>query len=209
LSDRTPFSFPTEAVPRYFTRAAVLIPFWEDSGDIRVAMIRRAESLRIQPGEVAFAGGLVELGESLTDAAVREALEEIALDPACIEVLGRLDDAWSGFGHHIAPVVAWLSAPPKLVPNPDEVAEVLTARLSELLLPEARSAEELTVAGLKYTNVTLRWSGGSVDRLCSDLLLEAIGWGLGERPSAGRIRLQSMIESHEILSEARRTDPER
>jgi len=170
---------------------------------VRVAMIRRAESMRIHPGEVAFAGGLVDAGESFADAAVREAYEEIDLDPARIEFLGRLDDAWSGFGHHIAPVVAWLSDPPILTPNPDEVAEVLTASLSELLRPEARSAEDLTVAGLEYTNVTLRWSGGSIDRLYADLLLEAIDWGLGERPSAGRARLESMLESHEILSAAR------
>jgi 8-oxo-dGTP pyrophosphatase MutT (NUDIX family) len=204
LSERAPYSFPAASVPRHFQPAAVLLPFWEEGGDIQVALIRRAESLRVHPGEVAFAGGLVDPGESFTQAAVREAREEIDLDPTCIEFVGRLDDAWSGFGHHIAPVVAWLSVPPKLTPNPAEVAEIMTAPLSELLLPEARSAEELTVAGLSYTNVTLRWRGGSVDRLYSDLLLEAIGWGLGERPSAGRARLQSMLESHEILSEARR-----
>lgn len=182
----------------------MLLPFWEDGGDICVALIRRAESLRIHPGEVAFAGGLVDPGESFTEAAVREAHEEIDLDPTCIEFLGRLDDAWSGFGHHIAPVVAWLSVPPQLTANPAEVAEVLAAPLSEVILPEARSVEELTVAGLRYTNVTLRWSGGSVDRLYAELLLEAIGWGFGERPSSGPARLQSMLESHEILSEANR-----
>lgn len=182
----------------------MLLPFWEDGGDIHVALIRRAESLRVHPGEVAFAGGIVDAGESFTEAAVREAREEIDLDPIGIEFLGRLDDAWSGFGHHIAPVVAWLSAPPQLTPNPAEVAEVLAARLSEILRPEARSVEELSVAGLSYTNVTLRWSGGSVDRLYAELLLEAIEWGMGERPSTGPVRLRSMLEKHEILSEAQR-----
>jgi len=204
LSERTPFSFPAESVPPHFRRAAVLLPFWEDRGDICVALIRRAESLRVHPGEVAFAGGIVDPGESVTEAAVREAQEEIDLDPTCIEFLGRLDDAWSGFGHHIAPVVAWLSAPPQLTANPAEVAEVLAAPLSQILLPEARSVEELSVAGLSYTNVTLRWSGGSVDRLFSELLLEAIDWGMGEQPSLGPARLQSMLEKHEILSEAHR-----
>jgi 8-oxo-dGTP pyrophosphatase MutT (NUDIX family) len=204
LSVRTPFSFPTTSVPQHFRRAAVLLPFWEDQGDIRIALIRRAESLRVHPGVVAFAGGIVDPGESFTEAAVREAVEEIDLDPSCIAFLGRLDDAWSGIGHHIAPVVAWLSVPPKLTPNPAEVGEVLIAPLSEVLLPEARSVEELTVAGLGYTNVTLRWSGGSVDRLFADLLLEAIEWGLGGRPSSGPARLQSMLEMHEILSEAQR-----
>jgi 8-oxo-dGTP pyrophosphatase MutT (NUDIX family) len=204
LSHRTPYSFPAGLVPRHFRRAAVLLPFWEDRGDICVALIRRAESLRVHPGEVAFAGGIVDAGESFEEAAVREAQEEIDLDPICIDFIGRLDDAWSGFGHHIAPVVAWLSAPPKLTPNPAEVADVLAAPLSQILLPEARSVEELTVAGLSYTNVTLRWSGGSVDRLYAELLLEAIEWGLGEHPSPGPDRLQSMLEKHEILSAAHR-----
>jgi 8-oxo-dGTP pyrophosphatase MutT (NUDIX family) len=204
LSDRTPFSFPVGSVPRHFRRAAVLLPFWEEGGDIRVALIRRAESLRVHPGVVAFAGGIVDPGESFLEAAVREAFEEIDLDPTCIDFLGRLDDAWSGLGHHIAPVVAWLSVPPKLSPNPAEVAEVLTAPVSEILLPEARSVEELTVAGLSYTNVTLRWSGGSVDRLYAELLLEAIDWGLGGRPSSGPARLESMLEKHEILSNSNR-----
>jgi 8-oxo-dGTP pyrophosphatase MutT (NUDIX family) len=204
LSDRTPFSFPVASVPRHFRRAAVLLPFWEEGGDIRVALIRRAESLRVHPGVVAFAGGIVDPGESFVEAAVREAVEEIDLDPTCIDFLGRLDDAWSGLGHHIAPVVAWLSVPPKFTPNPAEVAEVLTAPVSEILLPEARSVEELTVAGLSYTNVTLRWNGGSVDRLYAELLLEAIDWGLGGRPSSGPARLESMLEKHEILCNANR-----
>jgi 8-oxo-dGTP pyrophosphatase MutT (NUDIX family) len=204
LSDRTPFSFPAGSVPRHFRRAAVLLPFWEEGGDIRVALIRRAESLRVHPGVVAFAGGIVDPGESFLEAAVREAAEEIDLDPTCIDFLGRLDDAWSGLGHHIAPVVAWLSVAPKLRPNPAEVAEVLTAPVSEILLPEARSVEELTVAGLSYTNVTLRWNGGSVDRLYAELLLEAIDWGLGGRPSSGPARLESMLEKHEILCNANR-----
>jgi 8-oxo-dGTP pyrophosphatase MutT (NUDIX family) len=204
LSDRTPFSFPVGSVPRHFRRAAVLLPFWEEGGDIRVALIRRAESLRVHPGVVAFAGGIVDPGESFLEAAVREAVEEIDLDPTCIDFLGRLDDAWSGLGHHIAPVVAWLSVPPELRPNPAEVAEVLTAPVSEILLPEARSVEELTVAGLSYTNVTLRWNGGSVDRLYAELLLEAIDWGLGGRPFSGPARLESMLEKHEILCNANR-----
>jgi 8-oxo-dGTP pyrophosphatase MutT (NUDIX family) len=204
LSERTPFSFPAALVPRDFRQAAVLLPFWEDDGDIRVALIRRAESLRVHPGEVAFAGGIVDPGESFDEAAVREAFEEIDLDPAGIEFLGRLDDAWSGFGHHIAPVVAWLSAPPKLTSNPAEVAEVLAAPVSQILRPEARSVEELNVAGLSYTNVTLRWNGGSVDRLYAELLLEAIEWGLGEQPSPGPDRLKSMLDNHEILSDAHR-----
>jgi 8-oxo-dGTP pyrophosphatase MutT (NUDIX family) len=182
----------------------VLLPFWEEGGDIRVALIRRAESLRVHPGEVAFAGGIVDPGESFVEAAVREAVEEIDLDPTCIDFLGRLDDAWSGLGHHIAPVVAWLSVPPKFTPNPAEVAEVLIAPVSEILRPEARSVEELTVAGLSYTNVTLRWNGGSVDRLYAELLLEAIDWGLGGRPSSGPARLESMLEKHEILCNANR-----
>ena len=101
-------------------------------------------------------------------------------------------------------MVAWLSRRPTFRPNPAEVDEVLVAPVSELLRPESREVEELSFAGLSYTNVKLRWRGGEVDKLHAELLLEALDWGLGGHPSPGPDRLKSMLENHEVLSEAQR-----
>ena len=200
LAERAPFAFPPEDVPQHFGRAAWLIPFWAAGDDVHVALIRRSHAMRVQPGVVVYAGGMVDPGESFTEAALREGHEEMGLDPAAVEFAGRLDDAWSGFGHHIAPVVAWLAQPPALRANPAEVDEILIAPVSIVSRSDAREEEPLTVGDFTYTNITLRWPGGQVDRLAADLLLEAIEWARGGSPSPGAARLQSMLDQHEVLA---------
>ena len=83
--------------------------------------------------------GHLEPGETLEEAALREAHEEIGLEPGSVEVLGRLDDAWSGAGHHVVPIVGWGSAPPELVASPREVAEILVCAVETLPLPDSLS----------------------------------------------------------------------
>ena len=96
LGSRTRFTFPPEVIPESFGRAAVLIPFWRKGAQLRVVLTQRAPNLRTQGGMVSFPGGVLEDGETWAEAAIREAHEEVGLDPASVEVLGLLDDAWSG-----------------------------------------------------------------------------------------------------------------
>ena len=71
--------------------SAVLAPFYVLDDELRVVLTRRSWGLRSHTGEVSFPGGGVDPGESLVDAALREAFEEISLDPTTVEVLGELD----------------------------------------------------------------------------------------------------------------------
>ena len=192
LSERTPFEFPADAIPSHFRRAGVLIPFWEEAGQIRVLLTERAAHLSGHPGQVSFPGGRLEAGESWEQAAVREAYEEVGIDPARVEVLGRLDDAWSGAGHHLVPVVAWLEGTPHFEANPGEVAKLLMPRVADLLRPEARSEEEVQHRGTRYLNQILEWPGGRVYGLSTDLLLEVLAWASGGEPNRGPVRLQEM-----------------
>src|SRR5215472_134839 len=91
-------------------RAAVLIPLFELQGEAYLAFIRRASTLRAHSGEIAFPGGQVEPGEAFPVAtALREAQEEIGLDPASIEVLGLLPPVYTVVSNYlITPVVAYL-----------------------------------------------------------------------------------------------------
>src|SRR3954452_4179112 len=79
--------------------AAVLIPLFEEDGEARVILTRRAAHLRHHTGEVSFPGGRLDEGEEALVAALREASEEIGLDPAQVEILGQL-----------APLTTWSSA---------------------------------------------------------------------------------------------------
>ena len=99
LPDRVPFEFPRKAVPAHFKRSSVLICFWREADDVRVLLTKRAASLRGHPGQMSFPGGRLEEGEDWVEAALRESEEEVALARDRVEVLGRLDDAWTEPGH--------------------------------------------------------------------------------------------------------------
>ena len=72
-------------------RSAVLVPLFEEDGQVWVVLTRRSQHLRAHKGEVAFPGGRQDEGESLMDAALREAEEEIALDTKVVEIVGELN----------------------------------------------------------------------------------------------------------------------
>lgn len=116
---------PTAARPNNDLRpAAVLIPVVARPEGATVLLTRRADTLARHTGQIAFPGGRLDPGENAVQAALREADEEVALDPAGVEVLGLSDAYETGTGFLVTPVVGWLTVPPATVPSPDEVAEV-------------------------------------------------------------------------------------
>lgn len=203
LGSYQPFLFPAAAIPDDYRRAAVLIPFWREADRLRVVMTRRSNRVSDHKGQVAFPGGRLDAGESWEQAALREACEEIGLPPHRVEVLGRLDDAWSGARHHVVPLVGWIAEPPELVANPREVAEILVANVETLLQPETRSQDTFVHEGVRYVNPVLRWDGGDAYGLTADLLLEALSWGLGRPAPGGSNRLRDLEQYCR-----RRRDPE-
>lgn len=144
-----------EAIPHvqgeHFTRflppaeggraSAVLVLFGEGPDGPDLLLIERAATLRSHAGQPAFPGGAEDPEDGgPVEAALREATEEVGLDPATVEVLGILPALWlppSGFVVH--PVVAWWREPhPVDVVDAGEVAAVVRVPLSELTDPENR-----------------------------------------------------------------------
>lgn len=123
---RSDFDLNPDAVreERTLRAAAVLIPIIAREDGATVLMTRRSDTLASHTGQIAFPGGRLDPGETAVEAAVREAWEEVALDPNAVEVLGLGDAYETGTGFLVTPVVGWLNHAPETTPSPDEVAEV-------------------------------------------------------------------------------------
>jgi 8-oxo-dGTP pyrophosphatase MutT (NUDIX family) len=121
--------------------AAVLIPVIAGPDGATVLMTRRSDNLASHTGQIAFPGGRLDPGETAVEAALREAFEEVALDPALVEVLGVGDAYETGTGFLVTPVVGWLTARPETTPSPDEVAEVFEVPWDFLMDPSNHSRD--------------------------------------------------------------------
>jgi 8-oxo-dGTP pyrophosphatase MutT (NUDIX family) len=116
--------------------SAVLLALFEEAGQARVVLTRRSTRLNNHRGEVSFPGGRVDAGESTVDAALREAREEVALDPAMVRVLAHLHPIVTlASASLIQPVIGVLPSRPELVGSPAEVERVFDIALADLLAP--------------------------------------------------------------------------
>src|SRR5258706_1210119 len=120
--------------------AAVLVPIVdrgrEDPGGLTMLLTRRAAHLKDHSGQVSFPGGRVSPGDASPEAtALREAREEIGLDPARVELLGRMPEYHTRTGFRITPVVGLLTPPLELRPDANEVEEIFEVPLAFLLDP--------------------------------------------------------------------------
>lgn len=112
--------------------AAVLIAI-TDGPDPGVLLTVRREHLRTHAGQIAFPGGRLDPGEDSVRAALREAQEEILLDPAAVQVVGQIDEYRTVTGFIVTPVVAVIPPGLPLEPHEQEVAELFEAPLDFLL----------------------------------------------------------------------------
>lgn len=127
-----------------------------DAGLARVVLTVRSATLEHHSGQVSLPGGAVEDGESLEQAALREAHEEIGLSLDAVRLLGALtpvDVHVSGFRLH--PLVAALEDRPRLRPSVREVSRVLEVGVGELMDPRAFVWRFLDRAGLQIHVPTL------------------------------------------------------
>ena len=119
-------------------KAAVLLVLFEHQGATTIVFIRRASTLRAHSGEIAFPGGGVDATDSsVVIAALREAREEIGLEPDRVEVLGLLHPVFTVVSNYlIVPVVAYLpQGLGTLQLQAAEVTEIILASLSGLIDP--------------------------------------------------------------------------
>jgi 8-oxo-dGTP pyrophosphatase MutT (NUDIX family) len=112
--------------------AAVLIGVLEDT----VILTKRASHLKHHPGQIAFPGGKIDAGDAdATAAALREAQEEIGLDPATVRLLAELPSHETVTGYIVTPIIARIDRAFTPVPEAGEVAEVFRVPLPLLMDP--------------------------------------------------------------------------
>jgi 8-oxo-dGTP pyrophosphatase MutT (NUDIX family) len=141
--------------------AATLLLIYPAEAELVIPLTVRHAALASHPGEISLPGGAVEEGDaSLEDAALREAQEEIGLDPASVRVVGRLDPVWIPVSNfELVPIVAVADHRPGLTLGLDEVTELIELPLDRLLAPDGVTEEEITVPGVVLRTGVYFWGG--------------------------------------------------
>ena len=156
---------PPQQLPLEGDRAsAVLLPLLARPDGATLLMVRKSQRLAKHAGQVGFPGGALDAGETAQAAALREAFEEVALSPDCVELLGQLDDERTWVTNfHIRPLVGWVQAIPATWQlNAYEIDGVLEVGVQELVETEPCSVLEFAAYGQAFAMPRWEFSGGRV-----------------------------------------------
>ena len=184
---RTLAARPGKHIPLEGARAAaVLIPIVA-APEPTLLFTLRTETLPSHKGQISFPGGSIDAGDpDATAAALREAEEEIGLDPSSVDVLGELDSLHTFVsGFVVTPVVGWLQSEPDLRPNPAEVAEVLHVPVAALV-EDIRAEPGFAHRGRTYPTEAWIWNDkviwGVTARIIRIFLYRLADAGLADPP---------------------------
>jgi 8-oxo-dGTP pyrophosphatase MutT (NUDIX family) len=127
---------PKNLTGEFYRLAAVLMPIQEREDGDYLVLTKRAEGLNHHRGQVAFPGGRVDASDaSELEAALREAQEEVGIDPAHVRVLGRLDQVTAAYDFVVTPFVGVIPSSYEFRLNPLETEAVFAVPIRALLDP--------------------------------------------------------------------------
>ncbi len=166
---------PNVLPPSDVRQAAVLIPLYVDAGQLWTVLTKRTEHLPTHKGQIAFAGGSLEDGEDAWQGALREAQEEIGLEPTSVLKLGCLDEAETPAGFRVTPCVGVVPYPLETTINEDEIEDVFAVPLNNLANPDLVEDRAVLIDGkervLRIYHVGRRQIWGLTSRIIQTLLL--------------------------------------
>jgi 8-oxo-dGTP pyrophosphatase MutT (NUDIX family) len=170
LAGRTPAKLRIDG----FAEAAVLVPLIRRGAVHSIAFTARPAEMPTHGGQISMPGGKRDACDrDLMATALREASEELGIDPGAVDVLGALDDVATPLGFVITPVVGWLDDPGPFVPHAREVEAVFEIGLDDLARGY-RDAGEREVGGHRYRLHEYHAAGrviwGATARMVHDLL---------------------------------------
>jgi 8-oxo-dGTP pyrophosphatase MutT (NUDIX family) len=138
--------------------AAVLVAITDRPSPGLILTIRH-DDLRTHAGQVAFPGGRIDEGEDARVAALREAREELGLDPALVRIIGEADPYHTITGYGVTPVVGVVPPDLDLVPNPAEVTDWFEAPLDFALDPANQRQMTADYRGAARQYYQIDWQG--------------------------------------------------
>ncbi len=129
-------------------RSAVLVPIMVGADGLSVLYTKRSEGLSHHKGQISFPGGKWSPEDpTLLDTALREAEEEVGIDPRDVEVLGELDEVWTPTGFTIRPYAGLIRAPYAFRVNPAEIDRLIDVPWGVIPAAEAFGCEVKLVNG--------------------------------------------------------------
>ncbi|MGB3723785.1 MAG: CoA pyrophosphatase [Pacificimonas sp.] len=142
--------------------AAVLIPLIAHQANPAMLMTVRNAAMKRHAGQVAFPGGRADPGETAVETALREAEEEVALRPADVEIIGRIDDYSTGTGYRITPIIGIVPSGLTLVPEEAEVSDIFELPLSRALSAAHHIEDEAEWRGAMRRYYRVDWQPQNV-----------------------------------------------
>ena len=162
--------FPANPVP-----AAVLVPFVNRPEGLTILLTQRASQLAKHAAQVSFPGGRLEESDpDVASAALREAQEEIGLDPARVRVFGYLPDHLVISGYRVTPVLSLVEPPFAIEPNPAEVESVFEVPADYVFDERNHKARLRRVGDEDMLLYDIPWQGLSIWGATAGMLLTLV-----------------------------------
>jgi 8-oxo-dGTP pyrophosphatase MutT (NUDIX family) len=132
-------------IPLNHRKSGVLLLFYPDQGNAFFPMIKRPEYKGVHSGQIALPGGKMEPEDvDVIFTALREAEEEVGVDPGKVQVLGRMSDLFIPTSNFlVSPVLGIVKEKPKFIPDRKEVERILETELRQLFDPSIKKRKTL------------------------------------------------------------------
>ena len=163
--------------------AGVLILLYPENRNINTVLIERQKYDGIHSGQISFPGGRKEeIDKSLIETALREAKEEVNIEPENVKIIGTLTELYIPPSNFLVlPVIGYLKTKPNFIPDDNEVAQIITADISFLFDDKYKKEKIIHVRGYKikapYYEVKGHVVWGATAMILNELseILESVG----------------------------------